>query len=299
MVNNCNTCGSADKKFLFNIGEHTLVRCGNCNLVYIENPLNPSEAKDYYEIENYTGYDGTASTSDYVVGEYFRLKEANDRLDQISKVALTKVASILDVGCGAGFFVKVASQRGIRAVGVDVSQKAVEYGKIQGLDLREADLLSFNDFANESFDVITFWASLINLYHPKETLQKAYKLLKANGLIVIEVGDIDSYQARIFKKKWRLNFPYNNFHYSSSTLDDLLERTGFKTIRTDNHGFIESLVMQSGFKKLLLNVIAKNSRNSKNKISYLKEIINKITGKMKLGDVMIKYARKNKKDASE
>lgn len=287
MTYNCNTCKSKDNHHLFQIEKHKVIQCNDCNLVYIANPMTPQETKNHYEQEYYSGKEGDASTSCYEQCEQFRIKEANKRLDKLGKID-----SLLDVGCGMGFFVKVASERGIKTTGIDISKKAVEYGKMNGLDLRQGDLLYLNDFADESFDVISFWASIEHLYKPKETLQKAHRLLKPSGLVVLETGNFNSYLAKITKSKWRLIQPDHNFYYSSATLDEVLHRTGFQTFKTDNDGFVESMITQIGLREFILNEFTKSSGKSKTNSSSLKEKINELASKLHLGDVMIKYARK-------
>jgi len=287
MTENCNTCESKERSELFKIGEHRIVKCGECNLVYIENPMTPQQAKNHYEVEYYTGENGVASTSCYGSGEDFRIKEANRRIAGISGAK-----SLLDVGCGMGFFIKAANERGINAKGIDLSQNAVDYGRSQGLDLTQGDLLNMNGLESQSFDVITFWASLEHLYKPRETLKKAYELLAPNGIIIVETGDVDSYLSRLTKNKWRLLQPDHNFYFSSKTLDDVLGRVGFDVFKTENDGFVESIVTQFGLRNFVLNQFSKGSSISKRKSSSLKEIINTSAGKLQLGDVMIKHARK-------
>ncbi len=151
MTYNCNTCGSEDNNDLFKIDKRLVVQCLNCDLTYIANPMTSQEAKEYYEQEYceqeyYSGTEGTVSNSYYATGEQFRIKEANNKLDQIGSIN-----SLLDVGCGMGFFVKAASERGIKATGIDISQNAVDYGQNHNLDLRQGDLLYLNDFFKRVF----------------------------------------------------------------------------------------------------------------------------------------------------
>jgi ubiquinone/menaquinone biosynthesis C-methylase UbiE len=254
----------------------------------MKNPMTPSEAEKYYETEYYSGDKNTADNSIYNNGEQFRKKEADIRLTKLGNIK-----SLLDIGCGTGFFVKVASDKGIRATGVDISQNAVQYGKDKGLDLIYGDILYMDFFEKESFDAITMWASIEHLYYPKETLKKVHTLLKPDGLLVVETGDVNSYLSKLTKNKWRMLIPGHNFYYSSRTLDDLLKRTGFETVQTYNDGFIESIIAQIGLRDYVLEKFAESPNNLKNKSSTLKEIVNQIASKLRLGDVMIKHAKKS------
>lgn len=285
--NNCNICDSLEKERLFSMGEHKIVKCSSCGLIYIENPLNPAETKAYYE-KYYSGSASPTAKSCYAEGEQFRIREAANRLDRIGQIG-----SILDIGCGMGFFVKTAGERGIKAIGIDIAENAIKYGQSRGLNLRVGDILDIDDFVDESFDAITLWATIEHLHNPKKTLEKIYKLLKPKGLLVIETGDIGSYHARLFGRKWRLIKTDHNFYYSSETLNKLLEKTGFVSLRTEYDGFVESIVTQLGLQNWVLDRFIKSPDNAKKKASSLKEKINRFAGRIKLGDVMIKYAKKN------
>ena len=83
-MDKCDSCGSKDKEYLFNVKKHEIVKCLDCDFVYMKNPLLLSEAQAYYE-STYNGEQG-ALNSCYGSGEHFRINEANSRLDKIGEV---------------------------------------------------------------------------------------------------------------------------------------------------------------------------------------------------------------------
>ena len=66
-------------------------------------------------------------------------------------------ASVLDVGCGNGEFMKIATEYGYQVEGVDVSEQAVSLCNKRGLDARAGDFLSL-DF--HQYDLITMWVQM-------------------------------------------------------------------------------------------------------------------------------------------
>jgi len=286
MTYKCDLCDATDPQLLFKYNGRNIVKCNICDLVAISNPMASEEIKSLYE-DYYSGKNGTADTSLYVSGKEFRIAEANSRLENISNAK-----SILEIGCATGFFLQAANDKGIKAIGIDISENACQYAKKNGLDARQGDLLYLNDFNEASFDVVTMWASIEHLLNPKATLQKVYDLLKENGKVVIETGDISSYIAKISGKHWRMIEPDHNFYFSSKTLDNMLKITGFKTMQTTYDGFTEAVLAQLGFFDVVLNEFGRGSKKSKRITSLIKERVNNIAGRIKLGDVMIKYARK-------
>jgi 2-polyprenyl-3-methyl-5-hydroxy-6-metoxy-1,4-benzoquinol methylase len=62
---------------------------------------------------------------------------------------------------------------------------------------------------NELYDLITFWDVLEHLESPRQSLQKAFSLLRPGGYIAISTGDIESNFAKISGRFWHLLTPPN------------------------------------------------------------------------------------------
>src|SRR6185295_9228532 len=50
---------------------------------------------------------------------------------QVAVCGNVKGLSILDVGCGAGYFAREMAQRGARVIGVDISPRMIEHARSQ------------------------------------------------------------------------------------------------------------------------------------------------------------------------
>jgi 2-polyprenyl-3-methyl-5-hydroxy-6-metoxy-1,4-benzoquinol methylase len=61
---------------------------------------------------------------------------------------------ILDIGCGRGIFLDMLSEEGLRAVGIDTHQPAVEQCRRNGLEAIEADALEFLEGRSAEFSGI-------------------------------------------------------------------------------------------------------------------------------------------------
>ncbi|HTY59565.1 MAG TPA: class I SAM-dependent methyltransferase, partial [Bacteroidota bacterium] len=135
---------------------------------------------------------------------------------------------LLDVGCGAGFFVREASEAGFAAEGIEFSHDAVEFGRRQwGTRLAEGDILSAS-IPGRSFDVVTLWHVLEHIPRPVEALRKIKTLLTPEGILVIAVPNFDSIQAGLFRGRWyHLEVPRHLYHFSPSSLRRLLAGEGF------------------------------------------------------------------------
>jgi len=100
------------------------------------------------------------------------------------KAALKKIealcpnkGSLLDVGCGMGFFLKAARDRGWKQVlGEEVSHLAVDHANRKlGLEVLEGDLKELN-LPEDHFDVATAWNEIDQLQDPVGTLKEMHRV---------------------------------------------------------------------------------------------------------------------------
>jgi 2-polyprenyl-3-methyl-5-hydroxy-6-metoxy-1,4-benzoquinol methylase len=136
---------------------------------------------------------------------------------------------ILDVGCSdSSFLLALDSQRWDR-VGIEYIGGVVEVVRsfFPELEVRQGDVFS-ESLKEKDFDAVTFWHVLEHLFHPDEVLNRAYRLLKPGGRLVVSVPRFDSYQARVFKEHWfAFDVPRHLHHFSQAALTILMQNAGF------------------------------------------------------------------------
>lgn len=168
-----------------------------------------------------------------------------------------KQGRILDVGCGSGFFLRALDPARWERFGVETGGKAVSLARkaIGKQNVFEGTLLDAQLDAS-SFDVVTFWSSLEHSNEPRDNLVAARRVIRAGGTVIVQVPNVDSYQARAFKGDWfALDAPRHRYHFSHETLGTLLGRTGFSpyrfTFRSKSHN--SHALKQSLKARLVLN----------------------------------------------
>ena len=117
----------------------------------------------------------------------------------------------LDLGSGNGSLVKVASEQGYEAVGLDITD---------GIDF-ESD-----SFPLESgyFDVVTAVSVIEHITNPAIFLEQIYRVLKPNGVFILVTPNW-KYSYKVF-----YNDPTHVHPYTPKSLDFLLNLSGFKRI---------------------------------------------------------------------
>jgi SAM-dependent methyltransferase len=226
----CGICGGTAGEFLFSARDinfrttdesFSVVRCSVCGIAQTV-PRPPERTLGRYYPHSYYptgGYDPA----------YYRRRIEPLQRDKLKIVRRFRLSgTLLDVGCGAGFFLREASKGGFSAQGVEFSREAVEFGmKEEGVHITEGDLLN-TKFPDHSFDVVTLWHVLEHLPRPVEALKRIRALLKPGGILIIAVPNFDSIQARVFRGRWyHLEVPRHLYHFTPGGLRRLLDDGGF------------------------------------------------------------------------
>ena len=221
----CPLCSNEKKSLYLKEGDFKIVKCNSCAFVYLDNIPDESEIYEEYYEKPVRKDDYTKFSSIPLLADIYAINE--QRLYYIRKFKLK--GNILDIGCGTGLFLKTASHYGFNVYGIDVSQAAVKNAKEEfGIDA-DKKLISQLDPDHMKFDVITMWHVLEHLIDPVGELLKVRELLKDEGVLFIEVPNLNSIKFRLSNKKWKGgNHPlYHRSYFTPRTLRKILTRAGF------------------------------------------------------------------------
>ncbi|MBN2187677.1 MAG: class I SAM-dependent methyltransferase [Dehalococcoidia bacterium] len=151
--------------------------------------------------------------------------------------------SLLDIGCGEGFFLLNASEVGYTAKGIEVSQDAVAYAQKElGLDV---DMGHFGEsqLPENYFDVVTLWQVLEHVPYPLMILKEAHRILKPGGLAAIATPNIGGVPARVLGKRWWNIRRVHINQFTTETLKGIIKNAGFKKVSSVSYWECISLSM--------------------------------------------------------
>lgn len=138
---------------------------------------------------------------------------------------------LLDVGCGNGAFLVLATQAGWCASGIDFDAAAIEIAKSRGLDVRLGGGELLRD-KKEFYDVITLCHVLEHIHNPKDLIHQLYDSLKPGGMLWIDTPNLQSIGARRFGPSWRdLDPPRHLVLFNSDSLIGCLGDAGFSSLK--------------------------------------------------------------------
>lgn len=232
----CPICRQAKSKVLFQAAswepiarDHAYeVRCcKNCGAVFTSPDISPKMLGVIYSQGLYRD---TRNLVSPVVEAFSNLFQWS-RLHKVTRVF--QRGKLLDVGCGKGRFLAYAAEKGWNVYGVEPSENGRKVasrrlGDRVGSNLDEIDV-------NEKFDVITLWHVLEHLSKPVEMLRQIRPYIKPEGAICVAVPNFASLQAQIGTEHWsHLDIPRHRTHFTPSTLEYVLDLTGYRIIWIDH-----------------------------------------------------------------
>lgn len=104
-----------------------------------------------------------------------------------------------------------------------------------GIDVTVSDV-SAGVFDPECFDVISMWHSLEHMTDPHEALRAVSAWLKPSGVLIVDVPNHLSTDARRIGKEWDgWSIPYHFWHFTPETLSRLLDVHGFQVVRSKTY----------------------------------------------------------------
>jgi SAM-dependent methyltransferase len=106
----------------------------------------------------------------------------------LERVALEPGQSVLDIGCGAGVFLRLVADRGARAFGLDASEALIAAARerVPEADLRVGDMESL-PYDDNSSDLVTGFNSFFFANDMVAALAEAGRVAKPGAAVVIQV----------------------------------------------------------------------------------------------------------------
>lgn len=108
--------------------------------------------------------------------------------EALRRVDLQPGQAVLDVGCGAGAFLRLVAERGARPFGLDASEALLDFarGRVPGADLRLGDMEAL-PYADDTFDLVTGFTAFFFANDIVGAIREAGRVAKPKAPVVIQV----------------------------------------------------------------------------------------------------------------
>lgn len=231
-LSTCPVCGHEQAQVFLQVTDHSaskerfdIVRCSGCGFRFTNPRPTEKEIGSYYKFADYISH---TNKSGGLMGWVYRRVRARALK---KKVALVKKWSrgntLLDIGCGTGFFAAEATRSGFEVTGIepdpDARQFAIEKNGINAISAEKMASI------NGPYAVISLWHVLEHLYHLKRDTEQINRLLASEGVLVVAVPNCDSADAKYYQEFWAgYDVPRHLYHFVEADLVKLFEPFGLK-----------------------------------------------------------------------
>jgi len=229
-------------------GEWGVVRCRDCGLMHTSpRPTRRTMASYYPEEYKPHSENFVKATSGGARGIVKRLLS---RVLDPREVVLPRPLSpgtALEVGCGSGRFLVQLADRGWHVHGLEPSAAAVTRLRAHRDLPVTVGTIETTDFDPRSFDLIVASMVFEHLHDPLGDVMKLRSWLRPGGHLTGSVPNCASWEFRFFASEWyALQVPTHLFHYTPTTLTNLLERAGLRRIRIYHQRNVSNLLIHLG-----------------------------------------------------
>jgi len=210
--------------------QRNVVCCKNCKLLSLENPIeNPIDYKYDYMKNHSPIIDKQLSPKelfDYCISS----SALRNKIERIKNL-LHKDADVLEIGCSSGYFLHSIKNLVNSITGTELSEGNANFAK-DNCDIpiyqEHIEKINFND---KKFDLIFMFQVFEHIPNPIEVLNVVKNHLKKNGVIHIEVPNVNDALLSVFNidefSKFYFRLPHT-YYYDKSTLTKLLSMAGFE-----------------------------------------------------------------------
>lgn len=220
----CPACGSEAASSRGRKAGFALLGCRGCRTLYAASLPGSEESEDY---DSYYGEENLA-VPDFI----------DRRLDEIVADfrSYRRGGRLLDVGCGAGTFLRAAARAGWVAEGVEVSATAAEHNRAAGFKVFNGELAEAR-YPEGHFDVVIASEVLEHVAEPREMLREILRVLRPGGLLWATTPNGRGLSAHTLGLDWSAVSPPEHLHlFSRRAAASLLEDVGFRSVRVVTEG---------------------------------------------------------------
>lgn len=234
----CILCGGSNHKPLITTFDYemecdiefTVVRCDDCGLCFLSPRPILSQIIEYFYPDDYLcfvrGDQGEASQPGFV--ERLLDEQCNGpRRKTLKRFFGDREISVLDVGCGDGYLLQHFRNKtdwDIR--GLEPNSKMAELLVKAGFHV-DCGLLEDIAYPEASFDAVILTHVLEHTDNPLNMLKEIYRILKPDGLLLVEVPNFNAFSRKFMRRYWwGYHLPRHTYHYTLETLEKLGQAAG-------------------------------------------------------------------------
>lgn len=222
----CNCCGSNKWEYCFSQAGYDLGRCSDCGLYYVNPMPSAQHRRNGLVSGTYGEHESILDAEKQQHSEKFKttLFETVIRLTQQHAPS----GSWIELGCGAGSFIKLATGKGITIEGIELNSERNAWTRqhtrctIHDKPIEELQLPKDSYAAVVAVDVFSHFID------PMTTMTEIFRILKPGGVFVMHTTELDAGAQIYHQSAWNLGD--HLFFLGRDTVARYSQKIGFEII---------------------------------------------------------------------
>lgn len=237
----CKACGGKQYEYGV-VGSYKIYKCGSCGLGETEDKSLP-DYTDYHRDSTY-------------LKESAQFRNIFVKRWQIVNKFVSS-GKILEIGSSVGTLLSIFKDSGWQVLGIEPSARAAKEAVKREIPTK-VETFEKIDLKEGEYDVTVFNHVLEHVDNPKQVLEKAFKVLKRGGIVLVDVPNFGGIRSKLEKTNWGYLYPNEHkWHFTKESLSRLMLQSGFEIIHSEtrsgiwDYGDPQSEIWQSlaGFKR--------------------------------------------------
>ena len=252
---NCPLCEKDDFHLQCRVGSWKVVQCKHCQFVYVNPRLQKQELLKIYK----SNYFDNQEFGYYHYTENKALRKKNFSKwvsDALAFLPSQKGIKAMDIGCATGYCLEVFNENGWKPYGIELDKGIAQELREKGFCVFDTPLIQLK--TTEKFNFISIFDVIEHLTDLSENAGILHSLLTDDGIVVLVTPNYESWQRKLFRKKWFQFKPIEHINYfARNTLHKFAADNGFEVICCKKSGqfcdisFLENRLKKYGFQSLL------------------------------------------------
>lgn len=231
----CPLCGSSHllpykvcKDHTVSGEEFALVQCEDCRFVFTNPRPTEAEIGKYYQSQAYISHSDTQQGLLSWLYHQVRRRALRQKLGLLEQRIEHLPKTLLDYGCGTGYFLQTCLQAGWSVDGIEPDEGARASAQEKVHTNLQASLQA-SYFEKQQYSIITLWHVLEHIHTLKDTLRELRQHLHPQGKMLIAVPNLQANEALHYDKFWAAyDVPRHLYHFTPKTMQFLLKQIGLQ-----------------------------------------------------------------------
>lgn len=221
------------KDYLVTHERFTLDQCPHCGFIRTADAPKGECLGLYYKSVDYISHSDTQRTFFDRLYHWMRRWMLSIKRRLIGKYLPSQTSkahplSLLDIGCGTGYFARYMQEHGYHITAIEQDSDARAFVQKHHGFTPHSSLLGA-PLQEHQFDVITLWHVLEHI----DTLEEHFDIIRHSiakeGLLVVALPNPCSWDAGYYKTAWAAwDVPRHLWHFSPDNIEQLASRYGFR-----------------------------------------------------------------------